>query len=119
MDMKGIEAQVQHNVDLFTPRFQALINTLEDEMDVNIQKTPMSIRLMTYEVILVDMLARVIAGGASAFNHPVDKALEGIITNLKRVTHEQFNAVEAAFPGGHNVHADSVGEELPPDKTER
>lgn len=108
---QGITAQVHRHVDELTPRFQALLNTLEDEFDLSSKRTPIAIRLMVYEIIFSDLLARMVVSGATTFSHPLEKAIEGVVVNLKKMI-----AAHHKDLGEHNVHANSVGEKLPSDK---
>lgn len=115
--IKALETQVQRTADQLLPRFQGLINSIEDEFDLSAQPTPITVRMMTYEVVFTELLAKMVASASATFNHPIEQSVDGVMRNFKEVAIAHHKAVKEAFPGGHNVHADSEREELPPDST--
>lgn len=107
--LKALEAQVLKTVEETVPKVQGLINQLEDEFDI--VALPVMVRVMVYEAVFTDVLAKFIATGSMSLNVEIGKYAEGVCDRLKKgaTTYQKI--------GEHNVHANSVGEELSPDKT--
>lgn len=115
MDIEAITAQVQRMIDTNGPRLQGVINEIEDSLDSSVEKAPVSLRLMMYESIFVDALAKFIAAGAVTFNKPIDTIIDGVSANLREATTNKYNEIKRY----QNVHANGLGAELPPDEPNR
>lgn len=91
------------------PKFQNLMNDIEAQLG----NTPISIRLMMYEIILCDLLGKIVASGTIAFQYDTDKMLEGFSQRLRQVSKMHIDDIQKN--GGLNVHANSVGDQVPSD----